>query len=57
MTIYAAPGTPGSHVTFKPRYENWIDGAWTPPVAGEYFDDVSPVNASSRKRSSARCSP
>ena len=44
MTIYAAPGTPDAKVTFKPRYENWIGGAWVKPVEGQYFEDISPVN-------------
>ena len=26
MTVYAHPGTEGSKVTFKPRYENYIGG-------------------------------
>lgn len=30
--------------TFKPRYENFIGGAWVPPVGGEYFDNISPVD-------------
>lgn len=30
-------------VEFKPRYENYIGGKWTPPVSGEYFDNISPV--------------
>ena len=44
MTVYAAPGTPDAKVTFKPRYENWIGGEWVPPVRGQYFEDISPVN-------------
>jgi aldehyde dehydrogenase len=44
MTIYAAPGTPDSLVTFKSRYEHWIGGGWVAPVKGQYFEDVSPVN-------------
>jgi aldehyde dehydrogenase len=44
MTVYAAPGTPGAKVTFKSRYENWIGGEWVPPVKGQYFEDISPVN-------------
>ncbi|HRL20193.1 MAG TPA: aldehyde dehydrogenase family protein [Alcaligenes sp.] len=28
---------------YKSRYENYIGGRWVPPVAGEYFDNVSPV--------------
>ena len=43
MTVYAAPGTPGSKVTFKSRYENWIGGEWVPPVKGQYFEDITPV--------------
>lgn len=30
-------------VDFKSRYENYIGGIWTPPVSGEYFDNISPV--------------
>ena len=43
MTIYAAPGTKDAHVTFKPRYENWIGGGWVKPVKGQYFENISPV--------------
>jgi len=42
--VYAAPGTPGSVVTLKPRYENFIGGRWVPPAKGEYMANVSPVN-------------
>ncbi len=41
---YAAPNTEGSIVQFKAQYENYIGGKWVPPVGGEYFDDISPVN-------------
>jgi aldehyde dehydrogenase len=41
--IYAAPGQPGSKVTFKKRYENYIGGKWVAPVHGKYFENVSPV--------------
>jgi aldehyde dehydrogenase len=44
MTVYAAPGTAGAKVEFKPRYEHWIGGEWVKPKGGEYFDDISPVN-------------
>ncbi|GAA3590399.1 aldehyde dehydrogenase family protein [Klugiella xanthotipulae] len=44
MTVYSAPGTPGSFITFKPRYEHWIGGEWVAPVKGQYFEDISPVN-------------
>ncbi len=29
---------------FKARYENYIGGAWVPPVAGHYFDNTSSIN-------------
>ncbi len=44
MSTYAAPGTPGSIVNFKSRYENWIGGEWVAPKAGAYFENISPVN-------------
>jgi len=31
---------------FKNQYENYIGGEWLPPVDGEYFDDISPVDGS-----------
>src|SRR3546814_8794296 len=37
------PGKVGTTVPFKKRYENFIGGCWTPPLAGAYFDNVSPV--------------
>jgi aldehyde dehydrogenase len=40
---YAFPNTEGSKVQFKERYENFINGEWTAPVNGEYFDNVTPV--------------
>jgi aldehyde dehydrogenase len=44
MTVYAPPGTKDSKITFKPRYEHWIDGGWVKPKGGQYFEDISPVN-------------
>lgn len=29
---------------FKSKYDNYIDGKFTPPVKGQYFDVVSPVD-------------
>ena len=43
MTVYAQPGTDGSKVTFKDRYENWIGGEWVAPVKGQYFENITPV--------------
>lgn len=42
--IYANPNTPGSVVSFKPRYDNFIGGEFVPPVDGRYFENPSPVN-------------
>ena len=44
MTQYAKPGSDGSLMTYKDRYDNFIGGQWMPPVGGEYFDDPSPVD-------------
>ncbi len=43
MTLYAAPGTPGAKVSFKPRYDNFIGGKFVPPVEGQYFDVITPI--------------
>jgi aldehyde dehydrogenase len=40
---YAAPGQPGSKVSFKARYQNFIGGKWVEPVKGQYFENVTPV--------------
>ena len=42
--IYSAPNQADSKLSFKPRYENFIGGAWVAPVRGQYFDNISPVN-------------
>lgn len=43
MTVYVFPGTEGAKVEFKSRYEHFIGGEWTPPVKGQYFENVTPV--------------
>ncbi|SFI97727.1 acetaldehyde dehydrogenase ExaC [Thermoflavimicrobium dichotomicum] len=43
-TPFLAPNTEGSILHYKPKYENFIGGEWVPPVGGEYFDVISPVN-------------
>ena len=43
---YAVPNTPGSVLTLKPRYGNYIGGEFVPPVKGRCFTDTSPVNGS-----------
>ncbi|AXT85957.1 aldehyde dehydrogenase [Aeromicrobium sp. A1-2] len=44
MSVYAQPGTEGSVVTYKPRYDHWIGGEYVAPVKGQYFENPSPVN-------------
>lgn len=29
---------------FKTHYDNYINGQWTPPVNGKYFDNISPID-------------
>jgi len=41
--VYAFPNTEGSKVSFKDKYENYINGEWTPPVKGQYFENVTPI--------------
>ncbi|UOQ45172.1 aldehyde dehydrogenase family protein [Halobacillus salinarum] len=41
--VYAFPNTEGAIVQFKDRYDNFIDGKWTAPVKGQYFDNVTPA--------------
>ena len=41
--IYPAPGQADAPVQFKARYDNFIGGQWTPPVKGQYFDNVTPI--------------
>ena len=40
---YAQPGSPGSDIQLKARYDNFIGGKWVPPVDGRYFENISPV--------------
>jgi aldehyde dehydrogenase len=41
---FIAPNQPGSKVRFEARYGNFIGGEWVKPVAGRYFENISPVN-------------
>ncbi|MFZ0158408.1 MAG: aldehyde dehydrogenase, partial [Kineosporiaceae bacterium] len=43
MTVYPAPGQPGSPATYPSRYDNWIGGTRVAPVKGQYFENVTPV--------------
>ena len=43
MTVYAAPGTEGSLVTYRARYDHYIGGELVPPKNGRYFEDITPI--------------
>ncbi|SDM23675.1 acetaldehyde dehydrogenase ExaC [Allokutzneria albata] len=43
MTTYAAPGSEGSVVTYRSRYDHFIGGEHVPPAKGRYFENPSPV--------------
>ncbi len=43
MTVYAAPGQPGSAMTYKSRYDHWIGGQYVAPSSGQYFENITPV--------------
>ncbi|PWK81444.1 aldehyde dehydrogenase [Lentzea atacamensis] len=43
MGKYAAPGQPGSVVTYRDRYDHFIGGEHVPPAKGEYFANPTPV--------------
>ena len=42
-TTYPVPGTYGSPVELKARYENFIGGYWVAPIDGEYSENVTPA--------------
>lgn len=42
--LYPNPNTENSSVQFRDKYDNFINGEWTPPIDGEYFDNPSPIN-------------
>lgn len=54
--LYAAPGTAGAKVAFKPQYDNFIDGKFVPPVKGQYFDVITPITGKPYTRA-ARSGP
>jgi aldehyde dehydrogenase len=43
MTKYAAPGQPGSVVSYRGRYDHFIGGEYVPPARGNYFENRTPV--------------
>ena len=32
------------HVAIRPKYDNFIGGKFVPPVGGQYFDNISPID-------------
>ena len=38
-----APAPETAKVEIKPRYELFIDGKFTPPAKGKYFDTINPA--------------
>jgi aldehyde dehydrogenase len=42
-TTYSVPGTYGSPVELKSRYENFIGGHWVAPIDGQYSENVTPA--------------
>ena len=42
--LYPYPNSNDSSVHFKEKYDNFINGEWTAPVDGEYFDNTSPID-------------
>ncbi|SNR60223.1 aldehyde dehydrogenase [Haloechinothrix alba] len=43
MTRYEAPGTDGSLVSYRSRYDHYIGGEYVPPAKGQYFENPTPV--------------
>jgi aldehyde dehydrogenase len=41
--ISPAAGSSVTGFSFKPRYDNFINGKFTAPLGGQYFDNVSPI--------------
>jgi aldehyde dehydrogenase len=41
--VYVHPGSAGSLVPLRSRYENVIGGEWVKPVAGDYGEDLAPA--------------
>jgi aldehyde dehydrogenase len=44
MKKYQEPNTEGSLLNYREKYDNFIGGEWVPPVRGQYFENISPVN-------------
>ena len=42
--IYSPPGQPGAKIHYRSHYDNFIGGQWVPPVRGQYFEVLTPIN-------------
>lgn len=43
-TVDAPASTLVKRPAFKEKYDNYINGSWTAPVQGKYFDNISPTD-------------
>ncbi|MFN3914111.1 MAG: aldehyde dehydrogenase family protein [Aquabacterium sp.] len=41
---YPHPGQAGAPLSFKTRYDNFINGQFVPPVGRQYFDVITPIS-------------
>ena len=41
--IYTNPNESNAKYKVKEQYSNFIDGSWTEPQEGEFFDNISPI--------------
>ncbi len=41
---YPHPGQAGAPLSFKARYDNFINGQFQPPVGGQYFEVITPIS-------------
>ena len=48
--LYASPNTTGATVAYKSQYDNFINGRFTAPVKGQYFDVITPINGKAYTR-------
>ena len=43
-TAAAPTGNLAARPSFKEKYDHYINGEWTAPSGGEYFDNISPID-------------
>jgi aldehyde dehydrogenase len=43
MSRYAAPGSDGAVMSYRPRYDHWIGGEYVAPHRGGYFENPTPI--------------